>query len=246
VSYFTSHNVRVMLSVGGATYTTFWDQALSMNAMQLGMIAASTAKAMGVGIEIDYENDTIPNLAGLQDFITGYRSVAPYDATGANPAARLTIDLAAGDRSLVAICRKATSDWLTAANPMLDYANATVPNGQPIASDAESNWREHVIGRTNVNPPIVPLAPARVTVAIRLVLGSTAQPECNNFATSLQNSTGTFVQTIAPAGAGVSPGMLGYMFWGAEAQAPATCEGGAGVGARNYNVRIPMPPLRQQ
>jgi hypothetical protein len=246
VSYFTSHNVRVMLSVGGATYTTFWDQALSMNAMQLGMIAASTAKAMGVGIEIDYENDTSPNLAGLQDFITGYRSVAPYDATGANPAARLTIDLAAGDRSLVAICRKATSDWLTAANPMLDYANATVPNGQPIASDAESNWREHVIGRTNVNPPIVPLAPARVTVAIRLVLGSTAQPECNNFATSLQNSTGTFVQTIAPAGAGVSPGMLGYMFWGAEAQAPATCEGGAGVGARNYNVRIPMPPLRQQ
>src|SRR6478736_7042686 len=25
VSYFTSHNVRVMLSIGGITYTSFWD-----------------------------------------------------------------------------------------------------------------------------------------------------------------------------------------------------------------------------
>lgn len=246
VNYFTSHNVRVMLSVGGSTYTTFWDQALASNATQLGLNTANAAKAMGVGIEIDYENDQSPNLAGLQDFITAYRSVLPYDPTGANPAARLTIDLAAGDRFLVPLCRKATSDWLNSANPLLDYANATVPNGQPVASDAEANWREHVIGRTNVNPPIVPLAPARVTVAVRLVIGSTPQPECNDFSTSLQNSTGTFLQTIAPAGAGISPGMLGYMFWGAEAQAPATCEAGAGVGARNYNVRIPMPPLRQQ
>jgi hypothetical protein len=33
--------------------------------------------------------------------------------------------------------------------------------------------------------------------------------------------------------------------WGAL-QYPITCEGGVGVGAKNYNVRIPMPPLRQQ
>jgi hypothetical protein len=246
VNYFTSHNVRVMLSVGGATYTTFWDQALSTNAAQLGINAANAAKAMGVGMEVDYENDASPNLAGLQSFINAYRSVLPYDASGLNPAARLTIDLAAGDRFLVALCRKATTDWLTAANPMLDYANATVPNGQPIASDAEANWQEHVAGRTNVNPAIPPLAPARITVAVRLVLGSTPQPECNNFSASLQNSTGTFVQTVAAALPGASPGLLGYMFWGAEAQAPATCEGGIGVGAMNYGVRIPMPPLRQQ
>ena len=102
------------------------------------------------------------------------------------------------------------------------------------------------MGRINVTPPILPLAPARVTVAVRLVIGSTAEPECNNFSASLQNLTGTFLQTIAPAGAGVTTGMLGYMFWGAEAQAPATCEGGVGAGAANYNIRIPMPPLRQQ
>jgi hypothetical protein len=37
VKYFTSHNIRVMLSVGGATYTGFWDQALTTNATQLGL-----------------------------------------------------------------------------------------------------------------------------------------------------------------------------------------------------------------
>ncbi len=194
VNYFTSHNVRVMLSAGGATYTSFWDQALSTNATQLGINAAKLAKAMGVGIEIDYENDASPNLAGLQEFISAYRSMLSYDPTGANPAARLTIDLAAGDRFLVALCRKATSDWLSGANPVLDYANATVPNGQPSASQAEANWQEHVVGRTNVNPPILPLPPAKVTVGVRLVIGSTAQPECNDFSMSLQNSTGIFVR----------------------------------------------------
>jgi hypothetical protein len=246
VNYFTSHNVRVMLSIGGSTYTSDWDTALSTNATQLGINAANIASTMGVGIEIDYENESSPNLDALQSFITAYRSILPYDATGANPAARLTIDLAAGDRSLIPLCRKATSDWLTGSNPSLDYANATVPNGQPIASDAETNWQEHVDGKSNDSPPILPLPPAKFTGAVRLVIGTTAEPECNNFSASLQNSTETFVQTVAPNGSGVSPGMLGYMFWGAEAQAPATCAGGIGVGARNYNIKIPMPPLRQQ
>jgi hypothetical protein len=246
VNYFTAHSVRVMLSVGGATYVSDWDQALSTNATQLGINAANAAKAMGVGIEIDYENDPTPNLAGLQDFINAYRSILPYDPTGANAAARLTIDLAAGDQYLIALCRKATSDWLTGSNPSLDFANATVPNGQPAASDVETNWQQHANGKANYNPPILPLAPARFTGAVRLVLGAVPQPECNKFSASLQNATGVFAQTIAPNGSGATPGMIGYMFWGAEAQAPASCEGGVGVGAKNYNIPIPMPPLRQQ
>jgi len=115
VSYFTSRNIRVMLSIGGITYTSFWDTALSTNATQLGINAANVAKQLGVGIEIDYENNTSPNLAGLQQFITAYRSILPYDATGANPAARLTIDLAAGDQYLVPLAAKATTDWLNTA-----------------------------------------------------------------------------------------------------------------------------------
>src|ERR1700675_3698625 len=55
VSYFTAHNIRVMLSMGGITYTSYWDQALSQNATQLGLNAAALAKSLGVGIEIDSE-----------------------------------------------------------------------------------------------------------------------------------------------------------------------------------------------
>jgi len=50
VNYFTAHNIRVMLSIGGITYTSYWDQALSQNATQLGLNAAAVAKSLGVGI----------------------------------------------------------------------------------------------------------------------------------------------------------------------------------------------------
>ena len=98
VSYFTDRNVRVMLSIGGITYVTAWNQALAADPVQLGLNAAQAASQLGVGIEIDYEENRNPNLAGLEAFINVYRSQHPYDATGTNPAARLTIDLAAGDR----------------------------------------------------------------------------------------------------------------------------------------------------
>ena len=67
-----------------------------------------------------------------------------------------------------------------------------------------------------------------------------------HFAASLQNTSGIFAQSLAPGGAGTSNGLLRYMFWEAEAQIPATCEGGVGAGAAGYNLPIPMPPLRQQ
>src|SRR5258708_847770 len=82
---------------------------------------------MAADIEIDYENSSSPNLTGLQAFIDAYRSVEPYDATGANPAARLTIDLAAGDRWLISLATKATTSWLTTSNPVLDYATQKRP-----------------------------------------------------------------------------------------------------------------------
>src|ERR1044071_2067013 len=119
VDYFKSKNIRVMLSIGGITYVDAWNQALASNATQLGLNAAAVAKSMGVGIEIDYEENTSPNLTGLQNFINAYRSQLPYDATGSNHAARLTIDLAAGDRWLIALCRHATANWLSITNPVL-------------------------------------------------------------------------------------------------------------------------------
>jgi hypothetical protein len=253
VNYFTSGGVRVMLSIGGITYVDDWNTALSTNGSQLGLNAAAVAAQLGVGIEIDYEENSSPNLTGLQAFIDAYRSQLPYDATGANPAARLTIDVAAGDRWLIGLDRKATADWLRTDAPVLDYANAMVPSRQPSVSGAEANWQEHIDGKPTYSPPIPPLAPAKFTGSLYIAEGSKVRPECNNFASSLQNATGSYVQTAAPNGAGTTPGMLGYMFWAAERPStrgvtttpPNTCEGGVGVGATTYQIPIPMPALRQ-
>ncbi|MDG4864903.1 hypothetical protein P8605_42820 [Streptomyces sp. T-3] len=253
VQYFTSRGVRVMLSIGGITYTDEWDAALAENATQLGLNAAAVASELGVGIEIDYEQNTNPNLAGLQSFIDAYRSVHPYDASGARPAARLTIDTAAGDRWLIGINRKATADWLRTDTPVLDYANAMVPARQPSTSSAIANWQEHVDGKPQYSPPVPPLAPAKFTGGLYIGYSRSPMPECTDFANSLQKSTGSFVQSVAPNGAGTSSGMLGYMFWAAEkpstrglgTQPPNTCEGGVGAGASAYAVPLPMPPLRQ-
>jgi hypothetical protein len=253
VNYFTSHGVRVMLSIGGITYTADWDTALSQNPTLLGQKAAALASQLGVSIEIDYENSTAPNTSGLQSFITAYRAAHPYDATGADPTARLTIDLAAGDRYLIALTQYATPNWLSTTNPVLDYANAMVPNKQPSASSAESNWQEHISGKPNYSPPIAPLAPAKFTGSVYLAGQPQVLPECNNFASSLENSTGSWLQSAAPSGAGTTPGMLGYMFWAAEMPStrgttttpPNTCQGGVGVGSSTYSVPVPMPALRQ-
>jgi hypothetical protein len=255
VSYFTSRNIRVMLAIGGITFVPNWNNALAANPTQLGLNAAAAAKNLGVGIEIDYEENLTPNLSGLQAFINAYRSQLPYDATGANPAARLTIDVGAGDRFLIGIDQMASSAWLTTTNPILDYANALVPSKQPTsATAAENNWLEHVDGKPNFAPPIPPLAPAKFTGSLFITDSTKLIPECSNFSSSLEDSTGSFVQTVAPAGAGTTSGMLGYMFWAAECPStrnvctvpPDSCQGGVGVGSKTYNIPLPMPALRQQ
>jgi hypothetical protein len=253
VNYFTSRGIRVMLSIGGITYVDPWNDALAENAAQLGRNAAAVAVQLGVGIEIDYEENSGADLVGLQSFISAYRALLPYDASGANPAARLTIDLAAGDRWLIDIGRKATADWLRTTGPVLDYANAMVPARQPSVSSAQANWQEHVDGKPQYAPPYPPLAPAKFTGGLYVAEGNKVRAECTNYANSLQRSTSAFVQSVAPNGAGTTAGMLGYMFWAAErpstrgvtTQPPNTCEGGMGAGATALSVPIPMPPLRQ-
>lgn len=242
VNYFTSRGIRVQLSIGGITYVDPWNQALATNAAQLGRNAAAVASRLGVGIEIDYEENSGANLTGLQAFIDAYRAVHQYDASGANPAARLTIDTAAGDRWLIDINRKATADWLRTDNPVLDHANAMVPARQPSTSSAIANWQEHIDGKPQYSPPVPPLAPAKFTGSLFIAEGKQVRPECNNFAASLQSSTGSFVTGV---------GMLGYMFWAAERPStrgvttapPNTCENGVGAGATAYNIPIPMPAL---
>jgi hypothetical protein len=138
VDYFKTRGIRVQLSMGGITYTDAWNQALATNPSQLGLNAAEAAQRLGVGFEIDYEENTDPNLPGLQAFINAYRSVHPYDASGNNHAARLTIDLAAGDRWLIALTRKATADWLNTTRAR--RRQAAVCSSDPAARTGEIYW----------------------------------------------------------------------------------------------------------
>jgi hypothetical protein len=223
------------------------------------------ATALGVGIEIDYEENTDPNLTELEQFIRAYRSVHPYQPGGPDPTSLdskelLTIDVAAGDRWLIALNRHATANWLLTENVtrdlgiQLDWANAMVPARQPSYDKAIANWQEHVDGKPQYAPPVPPLAPAKFTGGLYVAEGSQVRPECTTFSASLQKATESFVRNVPPNGAGTTPGMLGWMFWAAEKPStrgvgtapPNTCEGGMGVGATMYNIPIPMPALRQK
>jgi hypothetical protein len=189
----------------------------------------------------------------VQAFIDAYRSQLPYDATGNNHAARLTIDVGAGDRWLIALNRHATQYWLTTENPVLDYANAMVGG---TSSGTPTDWQEHVDGKPQYAPPVPPLAPARFTGALYLK-GNIAN--CLNYGASEQKADANYVQKVLPnalafpTSAGNTPGMLGFMFWAAgtpsarRAYVPTTdCTGGMGVAAGTFNVPIPMPALRQK
>jgi hypothetical protein len=255
VNYFKSRNIRVMVSIGGITYTDAWNQALAQNPTLFGQRAAALAQQLGVGVEIDYEENSNPNLTGLQSFINAYRAVLPYDATGNNHAARLTIDTAAGDRWLIGINQKATADWLRTDAPVLDYANAMVPARQPSAGTAQANWQEHIDGKPQYNPAVGALAPAKFTGSLYVAEGSQVRPECNNYGASVTKATANYLQKVLPHPSltGRTPGLLGFMFWAAERPStrgvttapPNTCEGGMGVGATTLNMPLPMPALRQ-
>jgi hypothetical protein len=249
VNYFKDAGIRVMMSIGGVTYTDFWDEALATDPSQLGLNAAEIASKFGVGIEIDYEQNTNPNLEGLQAFIDAYRFVHPYDPSGTNPAARLTIDLAAGGRYLQDLNRHATINWLDNDNPVLDYANAMVHR----SSGTPAHWQEHVDGKPTYDPVIPPKAPNKFTGGLYLK-GNMAN--CTDFDSSEQKEHADYVQTVAPNGEGTTAGMLGYMFWAAEYPSarknytatvpPNTCENGMGVSATVFEIPIPMSVLRQQ
>lgn len=250
VNYFQSRGIRVMFSIGGASYTKDWDKALSSDPTQLGENAANAAKQFNVGIEIDYEKSSKPNLTGLQAFVTAYRNAIPYDATGVNYPARLTIDLGDGDTYLTSLANYATTQWLSTANPVLDYANAMVGSENTTVSTLEGGWQQHVQGDSTVPP----LAPAKLAGSLWAV-GNTPIPNCiGPFSTSDQETAYNFVSTIPPSGEGTSSGMLGYMFWGGGCQgngtvctySPDSCQLGVGDGATTFNIPTGTFALRPE
>jgi len=233
VNYFTNENIRVLLSMGGVTYTDSWNEALVTDAAGLAENAALAVAELGAdGLEIDWENGTPSEaeMLGMETFIAAYNGVT--DAV-------LTLDLAVGTRYLQELSRRAAADWLPSGK--IDYINAMVPRGEP----STDQWQEHVDGKSNYSPPILPKAPAKIAVSLWLTDGRRPNPNCVDFSNSSQLAKADYVQNVQPNGAGVTNGFLGYMFWAAECPSsrnvcttpPNDCEGGMGQGAAHFDIQ---------
>ena len=75
VQYFKSHHIRVMVSMGGVTYTDAWNEALVTDPVTLADLAFDLVEDLGLdGLEIDWENGTPTDLQmdGLEEFIDEY------------------------------------------------------------------------------------------------------------------------------------------------------------------------------
>jgi hypothetical protein len=243
VNYFKNRGIRVLLSMGGATYTDSWNEALVTDPQLLAKNAAAAVAYLDAdGLEIDWENarPDADELLGIETFIATYNNLT--DAV-------LTLDLAVGARYLKELSRRAAADWLP--NGRIDYINAMVPRGEPDTDQ----WQEHVDGKSFFyNPPILPKPPAKIAVSMWLTSSSKAHANCVDFDSSTQQAKADYIQTVQPNGAGVTNGFLGYMFWAAGCPEaicttpPNSCEGGMGVGASRFDVPIPLDfsTLRQQ
>lgn len=250
VNYFKSRGLRVMLALGGVAYNEDWNLALATNPKQLALNAAAVAQKLGVGIEINFEDPdmTLPRMSQLEDFIVTYRSVHPYDATGQNPAARLTIDLPIGNGFLHILDEWASRRWLqNDSDPKmkLDYANSLVADKQFTAPEYQKHWQENLDGSSDLTPPIVPLVGSKFTVSLYLEDSKKLYDECTNFPNSLLSyrQTGQYVITHK---------ILGYMFWAVgnpigqiNTYPPHTCQNGLGKATEFYGIPVPMPPLPQ-
>jgi len=241
VDYFKGRDIRVLLSMGGVTYTDSWNEALVTAPDVLAWNAAGAVEALGAdGLEIDWENGTPSDaeMAGMETFIDTF-----HIATDAV----LTLDLAVGDRYLQELSRRAAADWLP--NGKIAYINAMVPRGEP----STDQWQEHVSGMPNYAPPILPKAPAKIAVSLWLTDGRRPNPNCVDFGKSSQLAKSDYVRNVQPNGAGVTNGLLGYMFWAAECPStrnvcttpPNGCEGGMGQGATSFEIqRLDFSTLR--
>src|SRR5258708_20142392 len=120
-----------------------------------------------------------------------------------------------------------------------------VSSQKTAIGSSESLGQQHINGPSGSVPP---LAPAKLAGSV-WVVGNNVIPNCNSYSSSDQEVAANFVETIAPTGAGTTPGMLGYMFWGGGCQGngtvctfpPDTCLAGGGPGPPRPNFPTPLP-----
>jgi hypothetical protein len=219
VNYYKNNNMYVMFSIGGASYSSNWDSALASNAVQLATNAANIAKQYGVGIEIDYEQDSSGSMNSLTTFVKTYRSIIPYDSSASPaPESLLTVDLGAGTGYLSAIAATA-GGWLN--SNLVNWANAMVagdPNG-----DNTQYWQQHLDGASWANIP-----PMNAKYLVGSLYASSGANDCGSYTAPLPNAV-SWMQ---------SKGGRGIGFWAAGCPAgPNQCANncpGIQQGSKNF------------
>jgi len=201
VNFFKGKGIGVLFSIGGAEYTSKWDQALQQDATTLAKNAATLAKQFGVGIEIDYENEA--HITQLDTFVKAYRSSIPYDMS--EPFQNLlTIDVGAGTGYLTSLS-KAASGWLDSNS--INWISAMVA-GAPYGSISEASmyWQQHLDGASWASVP--PVAPSKMIVSL---YSSSSSKNCGSYSgTVLEGAVGWVNQKKS----------RGISFWAVGCPAP--------------------------
>jgi hypothetical protein len=154
VSYFTNKGIRVIFSIGGASWSNRFVTALNQNAAQFAKNAAAAAHKYNVGIEIDVEVDSNSYANQLNTFVETYRSVIPQDnSPTANSSTLLTIDVGSATDYLGAIAAQARG-WV-AANK-INWLNAMVSDKPWTSiSSASKDWQTHISAGLPANKLVV-------------------------------------------------------------------------------------------
>jgi len=154
VSFFTSKGIRVIWSIGGASWSNRFVQALNQNAAQFAKNAAAAALKYDVGIEIDVEVDGNSYMSQLTTFVNTYRDVIAYDPSPSAPSHTiLTIDVGSGTDYLGPIASLARG-WLQSNK--INWMNAMVDEDPwTNINSATKEWQQHLTAGTPANRLVV-------------------------------------------------------------------------------------------
>ena len=210
IDYFKGEGMDlVFLSIGGATYTSFWEEVLADNATagDFATKVAAIAQFYQVGIEIDYEQSSSPNLAGLEHFVKTYRRIIPFTDVDWTPESFLTLDFGQGAQFMGPIANWVVSVTFhsydvsstvfqliaydvcsffqakNAFNPdpakrLLNWANAMVAGSRESrVTDLIDRWNQHVNGYSTLQTH--PIAPAYLVGSL-WSSGRSVQDSCVN------------------------------------------------------------------
>ena len=233
IDYFSQAMNLVFVSIGGATYTASWEEALQTNATAENFAekVADIATMYNVGVEIDYEESASPLLPQLEAFIRKYRDIHPFEPWDQNPSppSFLTLDFGQGAQFMGPI-----ANWVAhnafkplSGERLLSWANAMVSGGQESrVSDLIARWGQHIYGYSTLQT--FPIPPSYL-VGGRWSSGRRAQESCigPGSPTLTDSSLVEFVNNVKPciemcgeckaalpaAGDTYSDGMLGYAYW---------------------------------